>query len=400
MKVLMLLCVTLQAVQLNLTSAVEWEFFTLQLTQDKPYLLVELQRDPSASSRELLTADFDTSPIVYQGNSGLWTITRRFSSVETWAHHDSYHFLLIPCSQASVYSLRSRVGAYFERSLSLHMYHIFATFHDGSKCPNDCSGLGRCERGTCQCDAGWAGGTCSYPVTEVSYGLYYDTNRTLQLNTDGVAAVEMQVSEGGEVFAYLLEEPSGGYLVPSYDYYSQVFNGTQKVTIPVIGSPLYLLISSQELASVCFAPAEAASEPSQLIYILVGVLVPVALLCLILAVVLLFLKARRRGSQLSNAYPIVPLTLREAQLIEQLNLNSPEKVYSQLTSNYSSECAVCLEVFRSDSLVRMLDCGHVYHSPCLESLVNRQQNCCVCKRSFENKLSTSYLTTIGDHSQH
>jgi len=98
----LLLAVCVQAIELELTSALEWEFFTVPLVSGQPFLLVELRRGPSYLSRELLTADFDTSPIVYQNTSGLWEITRKFSSVETWAHHESYHFLQIPCSQASM----------------------------------------------------------------------------------------------------------------------------------------------------------------------------------------------------------------------------------------------------------------------------------------------------------
>jgi len=98
----LLLVVSLQAVELTLESTEDWEFFTVPLASDQPFLLVELKRNSAYSSRELLTADYDTSPIVYQNPSGIWEITRNYSNIETWAHHDAYSFLQIPCSRNSM----------------------------------------------------------------------------------------------------------------------------------------------------------------------------------------------------------------------------------------------------------------------------------------------------------
>lgn len=250
---------------------------------------------------------------------------------------------------------------------------------------------------------GWAGGHCLYSVSEVTFDSSYEVNRTFQLETEGVDTVELQVDEGDEVSVFLLEGRDKIYLVPSDDYYTQTFSSEQgQLTIPVRSSPLYLLVTSQEAASasVFFSPNHHSnSDSSALTYILVGVLVPLTVLFLILTSVVLFFKMRRRPQLNAASNPTAPLTQPHVHLLEQLNLSSPVKKFSVLSSHFSSECAVCLESFQLDSEVRMLDCGHVYHSACLENLVIRQQSCCVCKQSFENKLNTSYLTTMGDSTQ-
>ncbi len=38
---------------------------------------------------------------------------------------------------------------------------------DVSECPNECSGQGTCESGSCICDAGWDGSDCSIPICEM-----------------------------------------------------------------------------------------------------------------------------------------------------------------------------------------------------------------------------------------
>jgi len=242
-----------------------------------------------------------------------------------------------------------------------------------------------------------------YPVAEVTYNSPYEVNRTFQMETEGVETVELQVDEGGEVTVYMLEGRDKLYLVPSDDYYTRTFISEQgQLIIPVLSSPLYLLVTSQEaaLTSVFFSPSHtSSSNSSPITYILVGVLIPVSVLFLALAALMLFYKSRRRPQLNATSNPTAPLTQPNVQLLEQLNLNSPVKKYSALASHFSSECAVCLESFQIESEVRMLDCGHVYHSACLENLVVRQQSCCVCKQSFESKLNTSYLTTMGDSTQ-
>lgn len=250
---------------------------------------------------------------------------------------------------------------------------------------------------------GWAGSHCFYSITEVTYESSFEVNRTFKLETEGLQAVELQVEEGGDVNVYLLKGRDGVYLVPSNDYYTEAFSSEQgHLTISVLNSPLYLLISAQDEypASVVFLPVQhsASSDSSPLTYILVGVLVPVTVLFLALTALIIIVKNKHRP-QLNPPNPTVPLTQQHAYLLEQLNLSSPVKSYNALKSHFSSECAVCLEAFLKESEVRMLDCGHVYHSSCLESLVMRQQSCCVCKQSFENRLNASYLTTMGDNTQ-
>lgn len=46
-------------------------------------------------------------------------------------------------------------------------------------------------------------------------------------------------------------------------------------------------------------------------------------------------------------------------------------------------CAICLETFESDDVVRGLFCGHVYHSDCLDPWLTRRRACCpICKRDY------------------
>lgn len=55
-------------------------------------------------------------------------------------------------------------------------------------------------------------------------------------------------------------------------------------------------------------------------------------------------------------------------------------------------CAICLETFEPDDVVRGLFCGHVYHSDCLDPWLTRRRACCpICKRDYykEDNATTS-----------
>lgn len=56
----------------------------------------------------------------------------------------------------------------------------------------------------------------------------------------------------------------------------------------------------------------------------------------------------------------------------------------------SGSCAICLESFEDDDIVRGLVCGHVFHAECVDPWLTRRRACCpICKRDYYKEESSA-----------
>jgi len=55
-----------------------------------------------------------------------------------------------------------------------------------------------------------------------------------------------------------------------------------------------------------------------------------------------------------------------------------------------SDCPICLQPVQNDSVCRMLNCYHIYHSPCIEKWFIEYMNCPNCKKSFRGRANKRY----------
>ena len=69
-----------------------------------------------------------------------------------------------------------------------------------------------------------------------------------------------------------------------------------------------------------------------------------------------------------------------------------KKVLVRLNSRnfLASECTICLKAIENDSICRMLNCYHIYHSECIEGWFIEHLNCPICRRSFARGCDKRY----------
>jgi len=69
-----------------------------------------------------------------------------------------------------------------------------------------------------------------------------------------------------------------------------------------------------------------------------------------------------------------------------------KKVLIRLKSRkfLTSSCTICLEPIMNDSICRMLNCYHIFHSACLEQWFVEHMNCPICKKKFDGEVELRY----------
>ena len=291
-------------------------------------------------------------------------------------------------------------------------YEIKTSFHsrayaDGELCPGQCSFHGDCSQGRCDCVHDWGGVDCSFGVLPVSldrtYHFSLEASGTTLAYFDGNSGeLDVNLYGGMNLTVCVLESDSGEYSIPSKDYYTYshpLSMNAAKVTLKASASrPMYLSLIGTENDSVAMllsVSGSGSSAPDSTL-ILIGVLIPSSLVLLSGVGIISCIRMWRKREQRRVRVAARRSSVQPKSTKPDLDVVSSLLVYGTITVHYSTDCAVCLDAFQPETEVRLLACGHAYHSGCLENLAERQQTCCVCKQDFERKCDVSILTTQGD----
>lgn len=56
-----------------------------------------------------------------------------------------------------------------------------------------------------------------------------------------------------------------------------------------------------------------------------------------------------------------------------------------LNETQNEECAICLQPFDEDELIREIQCGHIYHQTCLDGWSIKNNTCPLCRQPLKTK---------------
>ncbi len=109
-------------------------------------------------------------------------------------------------------------------------------------------------------------------------------------------------------------------------------------------------------------------------------------LSLILSFVLPFVfESNTENNRATIAPQQGPWVIQEAPIQEGVHqeIDKPDIKITIFTSDEPSSCTICLEPFIQDETVNETNCGHFYHTNCMEKILNNNiKNCPVCRSNL------------------
>tara|TARA_B110000902_G_scaffold261494_2_gene336379 strand:+ start:49 stop:405 length:357 start_codon:yes stop_codon:yes gene_type:complete len=59
-----------------------------------------------------------------------------------------------------------------------------------------------------------------------------------------------------------------------------------------------------------------------------------------------------------------------------------KKINGSDLENLINECSICLEEYKINEKIMILDCDHIYHKECINLWLNENHNCPICRENI------------------
>lgn len=88
------------------------------------------------------------------------------------------------------------------------------------------------------------------------------------------------------------------------------------------------------------------------------------------------------GESALAQFPVAMISARDMERLEEMLSSRAEILASVvLRIGESCECSICKDDFAASQEIIKLDCRHSYHAGCLESWLQRNSTCPMCRQS-------------------
>lgn len=70
---------------------------------------------------------------------------------------------------------------------------------------------------------------------------------------------------------------------------------------------------------------------------------------------------------------------------------APPKVRTMVMKKSNKNCAICLEKFEEDQIIKKLECEHIFHRMCFKNWMKKSSNCPLCRHNVTQHWYIRYL---------
>ncbi|CAG9325237.1 unnamed protein product [Blepharisma stoltei] len=373
---------------LSVTQESEWSYFQLILNSpSKVYIRVSLKilQKPD-TSEPVLSIGHDLPSF----SSGGLSVNADMIDYDGWFTQCGYHSLIFQSSSISSSSVTYIGISNYNYEKGQISYKISIEEDDYILCPQDCNSRGVCvSLNVCECQNGYIGVGCESQATEITQNNLYSLNAPCQ-GVNYAYINRQKVSDDALKFYFGWTKYSGRLFwdykgrgvaeLPSpRNYFYQVllpdYNYSLKVDLDVkmMSNMIYMALyndlncTSENFNLYVKLSGSSLEENDILVYVLPTLGVLLFIIVVILGV--MYYKHRRHRKR------SIGLSLTK------INEKFPLVQYSEVSSKTSDKnCAICLDEFLENSLVRKLYCNHIFHDHCIKRWLKMSKICYICKQ--------------------
>ena len=367
----------------NFHQSLNWNQFEILLPSSRDDLILELTKKPR-SEPLLLMGDYDNYPSIIRDElANEWKVSAKFHDFQSWVTETGRHPKLIlnyPYPSKIYLGVFKNSHDYIEYSIKIRPIQKDECIY---RCKNS-----DCSFNICKCyQFEDIGDDCSIKAQKISI----KSQKTLWFHRFEwkFLRVDKNYNRLGLVLAshqprlriFGLSTDDSEILPGFFNYQSQYFIKNKvdsyKINVEGEGKDYWLFgiyCEGLEDCDISITVNHSNSPSNGHIVVIVSSVISVFILCISVPIIIKFIVhfRRKRHARVTN----IPENLKKLEL-EKL---CPTVKYSK-TYQFTN-CSICLEEFKFNAFIKILQCKHMFHSSCIEEWYQAKSFCPLCKSSM------------------
>ncbi|CAD8058066.1 unnamed protein product [Paramecium sonneborni] len=351
-----------------------------------------------------------------------------FGCISDWNAFDfsenSQNLMLIRNSTQNLNSYSQNVKYTNRNSIYIGIfsqkYDIITTYvynKQSNDCIMNCKYDGICKSNSCQCKEGYFGYDCKYQGSNIlneeylmRLNYYYvdleqfkDSNFSIKFKKNGKYSYQCLSINPYLKQTNIVDRDS---ILISTEQINKCLQQVQQLGV----SKYYIIqVYQEDLLYILKQESENSNDQKTILIAILSTCL--SILCCIFFCIFRCYKSNRiiQNANLNQNRILINLqtnkanpnfTQEIASLIPSIEYQAIFKKYPQIRDY--KECAICLDNFKQEQIVRVTYCQHVFHIKCLDAWMKKNQNCPICRSVQDRntiKLQEKLQTVISQNTE-
>ncbi|OMJ79602.1 hypothetical protein SteCoe_20332 [Stentor coeruleus] len=323
----------------------------------------------------------NSSQVNYNETSQEWSGDNDFSTANSWIFMNESSSIVVNPTQTKSESLY--ISLLLCDYMNEHSVVVKIISDSTSYCPNNCNNNGKCSDGECICNNGFIGPDCTKFISE----LPLEKNIILKLSSNTwnsyfvvlknneKLSISVKNKTSGDFFAFFKNSDTIGNLPSLVDYEKSFYFNTGD-ELDFSSNQTYVLVSFFcDSLEDCNAQIYAKEKNGSSGFGVNNIIAISLTIGLSMAIIIVIIVCR-----INRFYTGWNANHKAQRIAQDIMFSFPENQWVQ-NSNCLT-CSICFEDFDKDTMTRVFNCGHMFHTECIDKWICLNPTCPTCKNQL------------------